>query len=157
MRLLNSSGDVTVQPLSNLRPSNNPKPTYSPAESFRKSIKRDASLFTTFKDSKFWDNWRRNTLATARVQDVDEIFDHQYMPWTNDDKDLFAEKQKFMYSVFTKVLLTDYGKRYVREHEVDFDAQKVYEKLSTFCTDSTVARVNASDLLSYITLGKIDS
>ena len=80
MRLLNSSGDVTVQPLSNLRPSNNPKPTYSPAESFRKSIKRDASLFTTFKDSKFWDNWRRNTLATARVQDVDEIFDHQYMP-----------------------------------------------------------------------------
>ena len=88
---------------------------------------------------------------------MDDIFNHQYMPRTVNNKDIFTKKQKFMYSVFMKVLLTDRGKRYVREHEVDFDAQKVYEKLSTFCTDSTAARVNASDLLSYITLGKIDS
>ena len=121
IRLLNSSGDVTVQPPSNLRSSNNPKPTYSSAESFRKSIKRDASLFTTFKDDKFWANQRRNTLATARAQDVDDIFNHQYMPRTVNNKDIFTKKQKFMYSVFMKVLLTDRGKRYVQEHEIDFD------------------------------------
>ena len=157
MRLLNSSGDVTVQPPPNLRPSNNPKPAYSPAESFIKSIKRDVSLFTTFKYGKFWDNWRRNTLATARAQDVDETFDHQHVPQTDDDKDLFVEKQKFMCSVFTKVKLTNRGKRHAREDEIDFDAQKACQKLAAFCTESTAARVNASDLLTYITSAQIDS
>ena len=39
----------------------------TPAENFKKSIKRDASLFVSFEDGKFWDNYRRSTLAIARA------------------------------------------------------------------------------------------
>ena len=49
MALLNSTGDITAQTPPNTRLSDNFKITYSPADSFKKSIKRDANLFTTFK------------------------------------------------------------------------------------------------------------
>ena len=62
-----------------------------------------------------------------------------------------------MHSMFSATLLTDAGKKYVREHELDFDAQSVYEKLSTYYTNSTSARMNASDILSHITSAKIDA
>lgn len=159
MSLISSTGDLTIAPPpSFLSPSTAPSTaTCTPAEHFKKSIKRDASLFKTFSDGKFWDNWRRNTLATARAQDIEVVLDLTQTPSTNEDKDLFKEKQKFMCSVFSTTLLTDAGKKYVREHELDFDAQSVYEKLSTYCTNSTSARMNASDTLSYITSAKIDA
>ena len=53
MRLLSSISNITTSPL----PSSGLAPTainlYSPAKTFKKSIKRDASYFTSFKDSKF--------------------------------------------------------------------------------------------------------
>ena len=64
---------------------------------------------------------------------------------------LFSEKQKFMCSIFSTTLQTDRGKKFVREHEDDFDAQMVYKKLHGFYTTSVEARVSASDMLSYIT------
>ena len=33
-----------------------PAHQFTPAEMFKKSAKRDASLFSNFKDGKFWDN-----------------------------------------------------------------------------------------------------
>ena len=62
-----------------------------------------------------------------------------------------------MCAVFDKALQTDRGKKYVREYEVDYDAQLVYKKLSAFCTKSTTARVSASTTLSCITSAKIES
>ena len=57
----------------------------TPAENFKKSIKRDASLFVAFKDGKFWDNWRRSTLAIARAQDADQVLDLNCIPVTTED------------------------------------------------------------------------
>ena len=62
-----------------------------------------------------------------------------------------------MCSAFDTVLLTDKGKAIVREHEDDFDAQSVYNKLKEYCTKSTKASLEASKLLSYITSARIDS
>ena len=53
-------------------------------ESFKRSIKRDSSQFTNFKEVKCWDNWRRKTLITARSQDVDKVLDLDYTPLTHD-------------------------------------------------------------------------
>ena len=91
------------------------------------------------------------------MQDVDEVFNHQHVPQTDDGKTLFREKQKLMHSAFTSTLLTNRGKKHAREHELDFNAQSVYEKLANFYTDSTVSRVNECDLLSYMTSAKLDS
>ena len=62
-----------------------------------------------------------------------------------------------MCSVFDTVLLTDKGKAIVREHEDDFDAQSVYEKLKEYCTKSAKASLEASKLLSHINSSRIDS
>ena len=64
---------------------------------------------------------------------------------------LFEEKQKYMYAVFERTLLTDQGKAYVCEHQEDFDAQAVYDKISTYAQNSTRAALDSSRLLSYIT------
>ena len=62
-----------------------------------------------------------------------------------------------MHSVSASALLTDRGKKCVKEHEADFDAQEVYKKLVNFYTTSTKASMNAADTLSYITTAKIET
>ena len=61
-----------------------------------------------------------------------------------------------MHSVFSAYLLTDVGKKFVREHEADYDAQAVYKRLSECYTTSAAARVNSSDILRHITSARID-
>ena len=126
--------------------------SYTPTSAFKQGIRRDPTLFPKFKDSKFWDNFKRSLLATARAQDVEDILDPNFIPT---DMDLFNEQQKYMYSVFEKTLLTDQAKAFVREHENDFDAQKVYSKTLTHYTKSTRAMLDKSQLLSYITSARI--
>jgi hypothetical protein len=69
--------------------------------------------------------------------------------------ELFVEKQKFMYAVFEKTLLTDKGKALVRYYGPTFDAQKVYRDLSTYARSSTMASMEASNLLTYITSARL--
>ena len=66
--------------------------TSTPAQAFKKSIKRDATLFPTFKDGKYWDNWRRSSLAIARAQDAEDVLNHNCAPLNDLDNDLFTEK-----------------------------------------------------------------
>ena len=113
-------------------------------------------ILSTFKDGKYWDTWRRNTLAIARAQDVAEVLDTDYHPVTTDNVSLFQEKKKFIHAVFDKALQTDRGKKHMREHEVDYDAQLAYKKLSAFCTKSTTTRISASTTLSCVTSAKIE-
>ena len=76
---------------------------------------------------------------------------------TADDVSLFKEKNEFMYSVFDKKLQTYRGKKHMRGHESDYDAQSVHQKLSAFCTKSTNSRVSASTTLRCMTSAKIES
>ena len=55
-----------------------------------------------------------------------------------------------MYSVFVKIILTDQGKKIVREHQGDTDAHKVYAKFSARVLKSTKDLLNSSDSLAYI-------
>ena len=102
---------------------------YSPAQIFRRNIKRDPSLFQTLKDEKLNDNWHRSFVTQARSQDVMEVLNPGYKPTSQDDKELFDEKQKYVYSILERTVLTDVGKSIVRSHENDYDAQVAYEKL----------------------------
>ena len=52
---------------------------------------------------------------------------------------LLNEEQKFMHSVFSTILQTYRGKKFIREHEDDFDAQMVYKKLYRFYATSVGA------------------
>ena len=73
-------------------------------------MKRDVSSFSAFKDRKLQDSQRRSAIANANAQDVEEVLDVTYAPSSTEDRALFKVKQKFMHSVFDKVLQTDMGK-----------------------------------------------
>ena len=77
---------------------------------FQKGIRRDKSHYHELKTDKQWDAWRRSTIATARTHGCEDIFDSTYIPTTLEAKELFQEKQKFIYAVFQEKLLTDKGK-----------------------------------------------
>ena len=49
-----------------------------PVREFKRGIKRDISQFTPLKDHAAWDNWNQATIAQARAQDVQEVFDSTY-------------------------------------------------------------------------------
>ena len=124
---------------------------FDPIRDFKRGIKRDPSLFPVLKDSKQWDPWYVDTKAQARAQDVDDILDPNYKANTVEEKAVLDQKQRYMYAVFAKTLLTDKGKSLVREHEKDYNAQQIHTKLLDYAQRSTKASVESSQLLTYIT------
>ena len=102
-----------------------PKPTpytFSQADQFKKSVKRDVSQFIVLKDKKQFKSWHQNLLATAAAQDVEDVLNPTYMPSNDEEMELFIEKQKYMYLVAMTILKTDRGIVFVGQHEVDRDA-----------------------------------
>lgn len=139
-------------------PSTPPVPTtprYSPADMFKRGIKRDATAFPVLKDERYKDTWHRSFATQARAQDVENILDPNYVPNSPDANDLFKEQQKYMYAVLERCVLTDMGKSIVRKHELTGDAQKVYSELSEHHSKSTKARIDSSALLTYITSARL--
>ena len=130
-------------------------PNFSLVRDFRRSIKRDITHFTTLKDDGAWDNWERATMAQARAQDVADVLNHNYTPSNMEEAALFDEKQKYMYAVFEKTLLTDKGKALVRAHQRKYDAQKIYQELCEYALKSTKATMDASSILTYITTAQL--
>ena len=74
-----------------------------------------------------------------------------FAPSSTGEAEIFGEKQKFVYAMFEKVLLTDKGQALVRNHSFTFDAQKIYAELCVYAQSSTGATMEASNLLTYIT------
>ena len=130
-------------------------PSIDIVRDFRRGIKRDASQFSPLRDDGAWDSWHRTTVAQARAQDVSEVLDGTHNPATQDEQDLFDEKQKYMFAVFEKTLLTDKGKALVRAHQRKYDAQRIFSELSAYALQSTKASMDASSLLSYITTTRL--
>ena len=126
-------------------------PKYSLAESFRRGIKRDPALFPELKDERYNDAWHRSFMTQARAQGVDDALDEFYQPITAEERDLFKEKQKYLYAVLESKVKTDRGKLIVRKYDQTYDARSVYLELSEHHTKSTKAAMSAAALLSYIT------
>jgi hypothetical protein len=122
---------------------------------FKKGIKRDPASFAILKDNKQWDSVHRTLRAQTCYQDVDDILDPGYTPVTVEETALFDEKQKYMYSVFERILQTDEGKVIVRSHDVDRNAQSIYAEFLHVMTQSTEAMMDSGELLSYLTTVKI--
>ena len=118
-------------------------------EYFKKSIKRDKNQYITLRQDWQWDSWKRSTISTAKTHACEEIFDPDYIPSTKAEKEIFIEKQKYIYCVFQDKLLTDMGKHLVRKY--DGDAQKVHKELLEYANKSTQARIESANILGYIT------
>ena len=132
-----------------------PQTFSDPLKEFRRGIKRDITHFISLKDDGAWDNWQRATMAQARAQDVADVLDPNYKPNTPAETMLFDKKQKYMYAVFEKTLLTDKGKALVRNHQRKYNAQLIYKELSEYALQSTKASLDASSLLTYLTTNRL--
>jgi hypothetical protein len=94
---------------------------------FKKGIKRDPSLFPSLKHIDNWPTFKRETMAQAFAQDLVNVFNLKYKPRGSEEKDLFTLQLYYVYAIFCSNLKTDFD-----------DAEK-----------STVAQLNATDLLQY--------
>ncbi|KAL7564284.1 hypothetical protein ACA910_014347 [Epithemia clementina (nom. ined.)] len=139
---VSSTGSVSFQELSN----------------FRKGTKRDATAYKTFKDERYFETFWRVFKATAKAQGLANVIDPQYTPPRGDlhALELFTEQQIFLYSVLIKIIQTDQGRAFVRDHEDDEDAQAVIRKLIKHHTQSELAKREVIRLQRYITNLKLD-
>ena len=75
-------------------------------QEFIKTIKRDMNLFPKLDNEKYWDSWNRTLRSIARVQDVADVLDPNYIPIGLEEIEVFAIKQQYMYTVFEMTLKT---------------------------------------------------
>src|SRR5210317_2142686 len=128
---------------------------YTPAKSSQRGIKIDPAAYIPLKTDSDWDSFNRSLHATARVHNLGNVPDPQYVPASADEMDLFQRQQAFMYYVFVDNLQTNTGKQLVRKYQSTYDAQQIYVELLEHFTTSAAAATDASDLMTWITTKKL--
>ena len=132
-------------------PTDEPRVTMPPVEShspddairdFHKGIKRDITHYNEFKEDRKWTAWNRHLNSVARTHGVDKVLDTCYVPETPSEIALFAEHQKFMYSVFEQKLKTAKSLKFVRRHRDNFDAQMLYHELLNTYEEGVTQDIN---------------
>ena len=131
------------------------KPRFTPVELFKRGIKRDPSLFPTLKDDRQHDVWHRQFNIQAHAQDVARVLDHNFTPVDDEDEELFKEQNKYLYAVLSDVVRTDKGKSIIRKYSTKLDAQLAYHELKDFHDHSTTAKIQSSDILSWIVSARV--
>ena len=96
-----------------------------------------------------------NTRITATIQGVEEVLNPSYIP-KNQDKKLYYQKSRSIRFKLHSKVQTDKGKALIRLHTDNLDAQKVFSALKIYGDKSISAKINASDLLIYVTSSKIN-
>jgi hypothetical protein len=129
----------------------------SPAADFRRGVKRDKGHYSTMKDEKQWDEWKRSTISTIYAHGCENIISSAYIPLSPDDINLFQEQNKFMYDVFLTILRTSMGKHFVRTYDLTRDAQSVWKDYTTYMRTSTKADMEIEDLMTVITSFRLTS
>ena len=109
---------------------NHPIPAASsPAARFQKSIKRETTQYPILKDVRYFDKFEMEFMMLARTHDIHQVFDLHYVPGNQEERDLFAEKQKFAMSVLVHSIKTDVGITIVRKLYKDCKAQECWKKI----------------------------
>lgn len=72
-----------------------------------RGICRDTNAYPVLNDDKHFKNWNHSVISQSRAHDVSDVFDTQYTPATEEEKQLYKAKQEFVYSVFNWCVQTD--------------------------------------------------
>jgi hypothetical protein len=103
--LLHNHLPLSLQATTSSHPSH-----FSLVAMFRRSIKKDPSLFPVLKDDKYHDAWHHSFNTQLVAQYVADILDETYVPTTVDGIAFFSEKQKCVYAVLKSKVQTDFTK-----------------------------------------------
>jgi hypothetical protein len=124
---------------------------------FKKGIKRDPSLFPSLKHIDNWPTFKRETMAQAFAQDVVNVFNPKYKPRGSEEKELFTLQLYYIYVIFCSNVKTDFGQKLVWDYESSQNAQAVWKELSNDAEKSTVAQLNATNLLQYTHMAQVEN
>ena len=123
-------------------------------DQFSKSIKRSVEDYEEFKNEATWDRWNSNFKVTLINHDCKDMINPNYTPpneFIEPQKyELYIKKQAFLYSVFQKKLLTDFGRSLVRQHREDMNARQLYFSLEAHMKNSSVSRITSQKLMSFV-------
>ena len=89
------------------------------ADSFHCRIRCDVNHYDKFCDEKQWDVACPNFEAATHSHGTANILNKTYIPTAGNPSDLDNIQKDFMYTIFTKKLLTDKGQLIMRQHEAN--------------------------------------
>ena len=124
-----------------------PSHTYSAATEFDKASKRSVSDYNVLSNKEGWAKWQRQFIGTARDHKCENVLDPRYVPTTQEEVDLFDVQQRFMYSVFTKVLTEPSAVDILRKYANPTDrtrfgdAQSIYQEIVDHFEGGAIQRV----------------
>jgi hypothetical protein len=145
------AGQITLNPLSPVQNSY-ASPTDSVAL-FTKSIKQEPKDFPVIKSLNQWDSVKRAVNATAIVQSIAEVLNHDYLP-SVEDKPLFDLKNGYWYKVLVDIIQELSLWAIVNAGPVG-DGQTGWTNFITEAERSTMARISLESLTAYLTTSKI--
>ena len=134
---------------------------YSPAAielmGSKKGIKREIAAYSSLKDERYFDGFKRSLFIVAKSHECNEVLDPSYTPGSEpEEQELFEAKQTFMFSVFSANLQTDMGNTIVRRHLANTDAQSVWKELSEHMRTSSKGASEKRRLTKYVTNTVLD-
>ena len=124
---------------------------------FKKGIKRERAAYTSLKDERYFDGFKRSLFIVAKTHECNEVLDPNYTPGSEpEEEELFEAKQTFMFSIFNANLQTDMGKTIVRRHLTNTDTQAVWKELSEHMRTSSKGASEKRRLTQYVTNTVLD-
>jgi hypothetical protein len=91
------------------------------------------------------------------AQDFVNIFNPKYKPRGSEEKELFTLQLYYVYAIFCSNLKTDFGRKLVRDYESLQNAQAIWKEISNDAEMSTVAQLNATNLLQYTHTARVEN
>ena len=117
----------------------------------KKGIKRKIAAYPSLRDERYFDGFKSSLIIVAKSHKCNEVLDPTYTPGTEpEQKELFEDKQTFMFSVFDANLQTDMGKTIVRRYLTTTDAQAVWRELSEHMRISSKGASEKRRLTQYV-------
>ena len=136
-------------------------PPVDPYEAEMKALSKEAGVpdwkqFVPLKHDNDYTTWLKRFLNTATLQGFKHHLDPSYVPSTPEEKKVFDLRQRYLYNILTKILLTSKSVDLLRDHVSDTDAQKVLSELHTYQTDSVIATRRKRECLQKILHARIN-
>ena len=124
------------------------------AAEFRRGVKREKLAYAVLKDERFWNSWKRKTIATMNAHGRQNVANPNYQPNSLDESLLLQEQNNFMYDVFASILQTTMEAHFIAMHEDDRNAQMVWKDYTTYMKTSTSADMQIEELMSLLRLSQ---
>jgi len=104
-------------------------------------------MFPKLTDDKKYRFWDRQVRVIARAQNLQKVLDTDYVPTTQEEKDMFEIQNNSMTTVFVTKCKTQKSVAIVKQHEESGDAQACYQQLHKEYLTGTIGELAVNDAL----------